>query len=422
MNQPATPPLAQAPAPVPAHVPRHLVREGDLWAHFADGGLDAYDRMSALHDEMPPIFYIPSVGYLPGAWVPRRQDDMRAILQDTAAFTSAGMTPYARMIGETWRMTPLEVDPPDHAKYRKLVDPLFTPKRIEELTPGIRAHAQSLVDALVAKGHCDFSEEFAEKFPTLVFLRLMGWPEEMVATFVDWTHTIVKSQDMQLVAATVMQVRDYLRERIAEGRVSPRDDFIGYLMRSQVEGRALDDEELFGYAFLVFLAGLDTVASSLSLHFAHLARHPEQQAELREHPERIPAAVEELLRAYSTVSTPRVVTRETTVGGVTMMPGDMVLLSTALGSRDPEKFKCPAHVDFNRADAHVPHQAFGFGPHRCAGSHLARRELRIALEVWTATVPTFRIGNHPVQFRGAGVFSLDGLHLEWDAAAGGARA
>lgn len=418
MSHPAMPPLP----PVPDHVPKHLIRQTDLWADLTEAGVDAFQRAAALHGATPPIFYVASLGYMPGCWVPRRQDDLRRILQDTETFTSRGLAPFAQMLGEKWQLIPLETDPPNHAKYRNLLNPLFAPKRIDELEAGIRAQAGALIEKFVASGRCDFNADFADGYPTLIFLRLMGWPEDQAPHFVRWTHTLIKSQDMAAVVGAVMEVRDYLRARIAERREELGDDFISYLMRSQVDGRPLTDDEIFGMSFLVFIGGLDTVSSSLGFHFMHLARNPAQQAELRAHPERIPDAVEELLRAYSIVNGRRTVTREVTIGDVTMMPGDFVLISSELGSLDPEKFKCPAQVDFQRDDAHMPHQAFSFGPHRCVGSHLARRELRIAIELWLQKVPAFHMTDHPVRVRAAGVFGLDGMELAWTPALAGVAA
>jgi cytochrome P450 len=323
------------------------------------------------------------------------------------------------MLGEAWRLIPLDIDPPDHAKYRALLNPLFSPKRVDALEQGIREQASALIASFAAKGRCDFNAEFAEQFPTLIFLRVMGWDTSEVSRFVGWTQTIVKGMDMQAVVSAVMQVRDYLRARIAERRAQPGDDFTSTLLGNQVDGRALTDDEVFGICFLLFLAGLDTVTSSLGFHFMHLARHPEQQAELRAHPERIPQAVEELLRAYSIVNMRRTVTRDITIGEATMKRGDFVIISTELGNLDPEQFSDPTQVDFNRADTNVPHMAFAYGVHRCLGSHLARRELRIAIELWLKAVPPFRMApGRAVRVRAAGVFGVEDLHLEWDAATG----
>lgn len=251
--------------------------------------------------------------------------------------------------------------------------------------------------------------------PTLIFLRLMGWPESEAPRFVKWTHTLVKSQDMEEVVGAVVQIKDYLLQKIQDSRANPVDDFTGYLLGSEVDGQSLTDDELLGYCFLVFIGGLDTVSSSLGFHFMHLALNPEQQSDLRAHPDKIPGAVEELLRAYSIVNMRRIVTRDIEFQGVPMRAGDIVLISTELANLDPQVFDRPAEVDFDRDDATAPHMTFSFGPHRCVGSHLARRELRIALELWLQKVPMFRLadGCHPLM-RASGVFGMDELVFEWD--------
>lgn len=409
--------IASPPTSVPPHVPPHLVRDWDLWEEISAQGQDAHAHAASLHFTTPPIFYVPRLGYLPGCWVPRRSDDLRQILQDTDTFTSTAATPFPQMLGETWSLIPLEIDPPNHAKYRMLLNPLFAPKRVDALEADIRAQASALMANFAARGSCDFNTAFAEQFPTLIFLRVMGWDTREVGRFVAWTQALVKSQDMQVVVGAVMQIRDYLRERIAERRAQPTDDFTSSLIASQIDGKPLTDDEVFGICFLVFLAGLDTVTSSLGFMFLHLARHPEQQTELRDNPDRIPQAVEEMLRAYSIVNMRRTVTKDITIGEATMRRGDYVLISTELGNLDPEKYVNPEKVDFNRPDAHVPHMAFAYGVHRCLGSHLARRELRIAIELWLANLPPFHlVADTTVRVRAAGVFGVDDLHLAWAAA------
>jgi cytochrome P450 len=145
------------PQEIPSHVPPHLVRNSDLWADLAAAGNDVFARAAALHQETPPIFYVPRLGYMPGAWVPRRGADLRRILQDTATFSNASM-PFAAMLGENWKLIPLEIDPPEHTKYRALINGMFSPARVDALEPAIRERAAELIDQFVARGSCDFSE------------------------------------------------------------------------------------------------------------------------------------------------------------------------------------------------------------------------------------------------------------------------
>ncbi|SDS90833.1 Cytochrome P450 [Halopseudomonas litoralis] len=399
----------------PSHVPAHLVQNFDLWGALTAQGENAYAWAAKLHESMPPIFWVPSLGFLPGTWIPRRSEDLRRILQDPETFSSAGLTPYPMLLGESWRLAPLEVDPPDHAKYRALLNPLFTPKKVNALEQDIRQLATQLIDGIAQTGRCDFNEDFAKPFPTLIFLKLMGWPLEHRPLFQHWTQTLIKSSDSQVVTDNAHEITGWIRARIAECRTNPGDDFTSYLLASQIDGRPLTDDEMLGINFLIFIGGLDTVTSTIGLFFRHLARNPEQQAQLRTDPTLIPDAVEEMLRSYSIVNMRRTVTRDVQIGEATMKKGDIVLISTELANLDPEVFDQPEKVDFLRSAGHTPHMAFSYGVHRCVGSHLARRELRIALELWLTKVPPFRIatGTKP-RFNAFGIFGMEELHLEWD--------
>lgn len=400
---------------VPAHIPPHLIRNFDLWAELTAQGENAYAWAAKLHQSMPPIFWVPSLGFLPGTWIPRRSADLRRILQDPQTFSSVGLTPYPRLLGESWRLAPLEVDPPEHAKYRALLNPLFTPKKVDALEQDIRELATQLIGQIAQSGRCDFNQDFAKPFPTLIFLKLMGWPLADQPLFQHWTQTLIKSVDPQVVTENAQAITGWIRAHIAECRKNPGDDFTSYLLASEIDGRPLTDDEMLGINFLIFIGGLDTVTSSIGLFFRHLARNPEQQAQLRVKPELIPDAVEELLRAYSIVNMRRTVTCDVQIGEATMKKGDIVLISTELANLDPEVFDAADQVDFLRSAGHAPHMAFSYGVHRCVGSHLARRELRIALELWLQLMPPFRIAaDTQPRFNAYGVFGMEDLHLEWD--------
>ncbi|HEY2659732.1 MAG TPA: cytochrome P450 [Caulobacteraceae bacterium] len=396
----------------PDHVSLDLVRDLDPWVEIMAAGADGHARAARFHTEYPPIFWATRLGYFGGCWVPRRAEDLRRILQDPETFTSQGLTGFSQLIGEAWPLIPLEVDPPQHSLYRILLNPLFTPKKVAELGAEMQALASDLILAVVDKGGCDFNAAFATRFPVLIFLKLMGWPLDEAPKFVAWTRTLVKSSDMALVAGVCGEIAGYLRGRIAERRLNPTDDFTSYVLGCEIEGRKLTEDEVLGVCFLIFIGGLDTVTSALGFQFHHLARHPEHQAQLREKPELILAAVEELLRAYSIVNMRRMVTKDVRVGDVLMRKGDHVLISTELADLDPEEFTDPTQVDFERQDNR--HMAFSYGPHRCLGSHLARRELAIALQEWLTRVPPFRLRDEQrIEMRASGVFSLENLELQW---------
>jgi cytochrome P450 len=282
----------------PEHIPANLVRDIDPWQLLMAAGKDAHERAGKFHQEFPRIFYATKLGFLGGVWVPRLAADIRNVLQDFATFSSQSYTGIAAMIGESWNLIPVETDPPMHTHYRALLGPLFSPKRMAALEPQVRELAARLIAGFVNKGECDFNEEFALIYPIEIFLRLMGWPVEMAPRFSEWARTLIKTTDPKEAAGACRKIADFVRGRINERRANPSDDFTSFVVTSQIEGRLLTDDEAMGMCFLVFIAGLDTVTSSLGFQFLHLARNVEQQAQLRANPEMIPQAVEEMLRFY----------------------------------------------------------------------------------------------------------------------------
>jgi cytochrome P450 len=231
-------------------------------------------------------------------------------------------------------------------------------------------------------------QEFAFPFPVSVFLDLIDLPQERMSEFQSWEYALLHVPDMKAVADAVRNVVGYLREVMAERRRNPGDDFISYGIKAEIDGRRFTDDELIGYCFNLFIGGLDTVSSNIILQFRHLAENPEHQARLRSEPAMIPAAVEEFLRAYAAVTTFRTCVKETEIRGITIKPGDKVAMSTTLANRDPLEFDAPDEVRLERQPAHI---SFAYGPHRCIGSHLARREMVIAMEEFLGAMPTFRL-------------------------------
>jgi cytochrome P450 len=395
------------------HIPAHLLRDIDPWQLLMSAGTDAHERASKFHQEFPRIFYATKLGFLGGVWVPRLAADMRNILQDTETFSSASYTGIAKMIGETWNLIPVETDPPMHTQYRALLNPLFSPKRMAALEPQVREVAARLITGFQDKGECHFNEEFALVYPIEIFLRLMGWPVEMAPKFSDWARTLIKTKDPAEAAGACRKIADFVRGRIDERRAKPTDDFTSFVVTAQVDGRSLTEDEAMGMCFLVFIAGLDTVTSSLGFQFLHLARNIEHQARLRANPEMIPQAVEELLRFYSIVNPIRTATRDVMIGEAQIRKGERVLLSLELANYDSTEFENPSGVDLDRGTSRR-HFSFSTGPHHCIGSHLARRELIIAVQEWLACVPPFEVNDlDKIEMRASGVFGLENLHFKW---------
>ena len=285
-------------------------------------------------------------------------------------------------------MTPVEYDPPEHGPFRALLTPLFTPQRIQALDAKVREYVRGYIAKFQDRGQCEFMSEFAFKFPITVFLELMGLPHEDVDQLLVWEHGLLHEPDFAKIVQATRAVHDYLVEKLEERRRNPQDDFLSMVATAEIDGRPLTLDEQIGIAFNLYTGGLDTVSTNIGLHFRHLAENQQDQTYLREHPEQIPLATEELLRAYAAVSTFRICVKETEVAGARVMPGDRVVMSTTLACRDEQKYENPNEV---RLDRGPQHDAFAFGPHRCIGMHLARRELHCAIEEFLKAIPQFQI-------------------------------
>ena len=401
--------------PLPAHVPPELVRPYPFALRGAAVAVLPRTLIPAVH-ENPPIFWTPSVHpTTPGTWVPRRYEDLQQIYQDTDHFTVRGTSGFAQMIGETWESIPHESDPPIHSRYRLALNPMFAPKQIAKLDERIRSFAHDLFTGIRPKGGCEFVAEVAFEFPIRVFLQLMGLPQEEMPMFLQWEHDILRSASIEMVARALRLATDYMAAACADRRVNPKDDLMTLVVQTEVEGRPLTQDELKGFCFNLFVGGLDTVSTNMANQFRHLAEFPEDQERLRRHPKDVPAALDELMRAYAAVTTLRLCKSDTRVGGVEIKAGDIVLMPTPLAANDPAVFPDPEIVDFDRKPRHL---SFGYGPHLCIGLHLARREMRIALEEGLSILPPFQIApGATIESFVSGIVGPKSLPLVWDARA-----
>jgi cytochrome P450 len=310
------------------------------------------------------------------------------------------------------------LDPPAHTGWRQLLSPWFSPRAVEKMEPGIRRRCIDLVTPIANGRSCEFNADFAYQYPTSIFLELMGLPTADLPLFQRWNdeiHHLPYQEDPHRERALAAQnaVKDYFANLMERRRDEPADDLLTAATTWQLDGQAPSVDDLLSMCLLMFQAGMDTVSSQLAYMFWHLANHPDDRRRIIEDPAVIPLAVEEFLRLYAFVAPGRQVTRDVTYAGCPMHAGDMVFIPLCGATRDPAAFPDPAEFRFDRAANN--HVAFGAGPHRCLGSHLARLELRIALEEWHTRIPDY--GPTPgrdIQEHG-GMFGLDSLHLEWGA-------
>lgn len=347
-----------------------------------------------------------------------RYEDVLSALRHPEAFTSAGGN---LNLGEQ-PLLPLEVDPPEHTAYRRILNPQFVPREINKLEPQVRKLVGELLDGFVDRGECDFHDEFATPLPSGIFLALMGLPFDDLPMFLQWRDNTIRPDvepgDFEGAARirdeTAHAISDYFRARIAEVREAPNDSLLSTIVHAEVDGRLLDETELLGISHLMLLGGLDTVTATLDCMVGFLATHPEHRRQLVEDPGRIPAAVEELLRWLSPVMVvPRTATQDIELHGVDISAGDSVTLVIGAANGDEDEFG-PASVDFDREPN--KHIAFGGGHHLCLGAHLARLELRVALEELHARIPDYEIAPGTDMKFSTGIRQAERLPLVWERA------
>jgi cytochrome P450 len=386
---------------------------------------DGEEGQAILTSENPQPYYYQLREQCPfthnedGSITALRMADVNAVTRSHDVLGNGGRGPS---MGGTRPLIPLDLDGPVHTKYRKLLDPLFSPKRVALLEPRIRERARALIDTFVDRGEADVFEEYCEPLPSSIFLGIMGLPQEDLEFFLSFKNGILKhdmSKSIDQIMADIMAASEKCYayfERVLEDRSTrddPGDDLLGWLVTTSVDGHTLSREEELDIVYLLMIAGLDTVASSMSCLITWFARNPDRRQEVVDDPSLWPAVVEELMRFTSPVSTgyryPQV---DMEVGGETITAKQQVVVSWAAANLDPEAFADPLTVDFHRETN--PHIAFASGFHRCLGSHFARLEIRVALEELLTAIPHFRIRDgHEVQFTANPRTPTNGLPLVW---------
>jgi cytochrome P450 len=328
-----------------------------------------------------------------------RYADVQWALKHPETFSSAF---EAVSIGQEHPLIPLQVDPPEHARYRRLLDPEFSPKKMAAIEPDARVLVNKIIDEFVDNDGCDFHEDFATPLPSTVFLRLMGLPQADLAQFLQWRDNTIRPDvapddwegAQRIREQTGRDITAYFEGAIEERRSDPDDPddeaLLSRLVRAEIEGRPLTDAELLGICHLLLLGGLDTVTATLDCAIVYLARHPERRRLLASSTAVTAGAIEELLRAETPVmAVPRVIKQDCTIEGVDIKAGDHATLCLGAANGDDGEFDDADGVDFGRTPNR--HLAFGGGPHRCLGSHLARMELRVALEEFHRRIPDYEI-------------------------------
>jgi cytochrome P450 len=394
-------------------VPDHVTPEL-FWDHcyeeFAHEGDDPYLAISRLH-EGPGIVWSRSVQFGEPGWLVTRHAYVQEVFTDWEHFSSD----YGVLgpMGIDWRLNPIEFDPPQHHYYRKILNPFFTPAKVRELDGSVKEACESLIAEFEERGSCEFISEFGEKFPSYVFLDLMGMPRDMLPQFLEWERGMLRENDPVKRAGTMMAVIRYMEGFVQEQKKNPTTELLkGMVSARYNDERPLDDGELLGMCFLFYIGGLDTVYSVLGWIFRYLAGDHALQERLRTNPEDLPRAIEEFLRAFGVASPTRRARSDHLFHGVQIKAGDLVKPSTPAAGRDPRAYENPHMIDIDRNSRHV---AFATGPHTCLGMHLARREIRTVLEAFLSRFKDIRIPEgEAYEYHTGGVFGVDRLPLTWE--------
>ena len=350
----------------------------------------------SIWDELRPTCPVAHTDRYGGSWLPTRYADVTAIARDVEHFSSrhVGVLPAAENDDNLLPagLPPISSDPPVHTWTRRLLLPWFSNRRVDEYEVFTRELCRRLVGEILAKGSGDAAVDYAQQIPVRVIGLVLGVPEDMSDTFTGWVRDVLEfSYDKPRQEKARGELLGYFMGEMETRRANPGEDLISVLLQTQVEGQPVPDGHILGTVALTLIAGVDTTWSGIGAALWHLATHDDDRRRIAADPTLLPSAIEEMLRAYSPVTMARVVAEDVEVGGCPMKAGDHVLLSFSAANRDPEAFPDADRVLIDReVNRHV---AFGAGIHRCAGSNLARMELRVALEEWMAQIPEFRLAD-----------------------------
>jgi cytochrome P450 len=345
-------------------------------------------------------------------WAVTAMEPIREAFQHPEIFSSTAVVPDAPEPPYYW--IPEMLDAPKHNKWRRLLGPLFSPSAIEALEPKIRERFGAIIDEVAPRGKCDFVQDVALRFPNQIFMDLMGMPVTDADKFQQWETAILHegSSTAETAMKAAGEVHAYFTDVIAQRRQDPQDDIVSRAMGWTIDGEPISNADMMAFCLLMFMAGLDTVNTQLTYSALHLATHDEDRRRINEDPALLVPAIEEFLRYYSFVTPGRKVLQDTELAGVQIKAGEMVFLPLVAANRDENEFPNASEVIIDRKDNR--HLAFGAGPHRCLGAHLARLELTIALQEWQKRVPDYRVDQSiPIREHG-GQIGLSNLPLVWD--------
>ena len=392
-----------APAGCPiSHTDYRL--EEPIFSHYAKLNSEREQSDFLLNDSTPDPFYMI-----------QRFDHVLEAMQMPDVFSNDivnALDPFMEV-----RFLPNNLNPPDHTRMRKVLNRWFSPAAVRRIEPQVISRCIELIEELETKGEIDFVAEFGIRFPTEMFLVTIGLPVEDGAKFTDWVEALFAGffggPDPAPAAAAITE---YFQAAIADRKANPRDpeeDFVSRMLRPDLVGDWITEDDLLLICLTLMTAGLDTTRAALGYIFQHLAGDDELRHRLTAHPELWPRAIEEFVRLYPLViQDGRLVMQDIDFHGLKLKKGDVLWLGIGSANRDPRKYANPDVFDMDRPDINH-HLGFAAGPHRCLGMHLARHELIIALQEWHKRIPDYHIVDGTVLRERGGQLTLTELPLRW---------
>ncbi|MCI0995636.1 cytochrome P450 [Pseudomonas corrugata] len=377
--------MQSAKSTIPAHIPAERVFDFDILQAAELKHCPHHNVANALHGQRPPIFYTPRNG---GHWVISGAEMAADILAHPELFSSNSTRYDPNLEPGVPHLIPLMEDPPEHAKYRRLINPLFSPARTAAIEDKVRATARRLVESVKAEGSCEFVAQIAKFYSVSIFLEMCQIPDEQRETFMGWVEDISRASTPEAMGAGYGKLFGFMHEKLAERRANPGDDLLSTLIQGQIDGQPVPEQAALSMCATVFIGGMDTVVSLLSFIMHYLAEHPVQRQAVAAQREEISnEVVDELLRHFGVANIRRLATGDFSYKGIDFKCGERLVILTPVLNLDPSYSEAPQEVDFTRKQP--LNLIFGSGPHRCPGAPLARFEVRVFLEEWFKVIPEF---------------------------------
>ena len=394
-------------------VPANLISDFDLVADPEMMRNPQQRMMDVLVNDERDIFYTPHNG---GHWIVTNYEMGHEILSNPELFGSFPIGVPANY-EQRPRLIPLESDPQSHPRYRRLLLPVFAPSIIGKMEDKIRQRTINVLDAALQTPEIDFLWDIAKPIPTGVFLEMLGLPQHMQPQFFEWENGFYRAETVEARVDYGQKIAQYLSQAAEDHVTTPRDDVMSMLLEVEVEGERLSREEVDAICYLLFLAGVDTVAAMLTFIANYLAHNQELYQKIKSDKAFLDKATDELLRMHAFINLNRICEADTEFHGVTFKQGDNIVVPSFVTDRDASTFPDPHNFNPERSKVERNmHHAFGDGPHKCIGMHLAKLEVKIVLEEFAKRVDSFSITDESkITAHGGTTMGMDNLPITWKA-------